>query len=463
MVEGLVLAGIAGAIALGVAAVVPAAYLSAASPGAGAIRTRIVPDWEAVAFTAGICTLACLVFALAPALQATRRTIPLGNLDRSSTRRARFHLRGGFLAAQIAVCTVLLIGAGLATRAIAHAMAFDTGFRVQGVHRISVSMPSELPNDQRRTFQRQLLAALERDEPAPIATGTPGPFTDFPFTIGLALPGEVPSAHRQVARRSVSRRYFEVLGIPMLRGRTFASDAVGEIVVNEAFARAFWRGEDPVGRTVRHIDDKGEIAASLVIVGIVRDAYLTGLERIDPVVFRPTTAGTLITAGDAATLERIRAIAQAMNQSAVVRSWPLADDRREFLEQSRFGAMVAWGIGLLGLLLASVGVLGVFAYAVEERRREIGVRLALGAGRSHIVRMLVSTSGRGMLVGLAAGLLLSLACGPVLRSYLFGLHPLDPVAYFGVITLLGFTAILATLVPARRACRVDPAVTLREE
>ena len=130
---------------------------------------------------------------------------------------------------------------------------------------------------------------------------------------------------------------------------------------------------------------------------------------------------------------------------------------------SRYGAMVAWGIGLLGLLLASVGVLGVFAYSVEERRREIGIRRALGAARMHILMVLVATSGRGVLVGLGAGLLLSIAGGMLLRGYLYGLSPLDPLAYTGVLTLLAVTAAAATLVPARRACRVDPAITLREE
>ena len=460
VIEGLVLAAVAGAISLLVAAILPSAYLYATGTVPGSGRDRFVPDWQVAAVTAAMCTLACLMFALAPALRSTRRTIPLGAIDRGSTRRARFHLRAGFLALQIAVCTVLLIGAGLLTRAIAQAMTFDPGFKVDGVQRVSVSLPSEIPSG---PFERQLLVALERDVPEPVAVGSPGPFTDFPFTMGIALPGEEPSAHRQVARRSVSRRYFEVLEIQMVRGRMFESGAKGEIVVNEAFARSFFSGEDPVGHTVRHIDGKGAVAGIMTIVGVVGDAYLSGLERIEPIVFRPTTSGTLVAVGGAATLERIRGTAHALNHTATVRSWPLSDDVRDYLRESRYGAVLAWSIGLLGLLLASVGVLGVFAYAVEERRREIGVRLALGAARSHIVRMLVSTSGRGMLLGLGAGLLFSLACGPVLRSYLFGLHPLDPIAYLGVITLLGMTAILATLVPARRACRVDPAVTLREE
>jgi ABC-type lipoprotein release transport system permease subunit len=243
----------------------------------------------------------------------------------------------------------------------------------------------------------------------------------------------------------------------------FTSESQGEIVVNEAFVRAFWRGEDPLGKAIRHIDEKGAVAATHTIVGVVRDAYLAGLEEIPPMVFRPTTSGTLITTGGARTKDRIRALAKGLNSHAAVRSWPLSDEIEEYLEESRYGARVAWGIGLLGLVLASVGVLGVFAYSVEERRREIGVRRALGATHADVVRTLVATSGRGMLIGLVAGVLLSTACGPLLRSYLFGLHPLDPIAYGGVLALLGVTAALATLVPARRAIRVDPAVTLRED
>ena len=463
MVEGMVLAGAAGAIALGVAAVAPAAYMRARSPVPELVRVRIGVDWELIAITAAICTLACLVFSLAPALQATRRTIPLGSLDRGSTRLQRFHLRSGFLAVQIAVCTALLIGAGLVTRAIAHATSFDPGYRVQGVQRVSVTLPSETPSDVQTAFARQLLEQLEVDAPAPIAAAHHGPFTDFPFTLGIALPGEAPQDHRQVARRGVSRHYFDVLGIPIVRGRMFASDARGEIVVNEAFVQTFWQAQEPIGLELRYIDDKGAVASTLTVVGVVRDAYLAGLDRIPPIVFRPTTSGTLITAGGAPALERIRAAARALNRSAHVRAWPLSDDVEEFLAPSRYGATVAWGIGLLGLLLASVGVLGVFAYSVEERRREIGIRRALGAARIHIVAVLVSTSGRGVLVGLGSGLLLSMVGGILLRGYLYGLSPLDPLAYTGVLALLGVTAAAATFAPARRACRVDPAVTLREE
>jgi hypothetical protein len=280
--------------------------------------------------------------------------------------------------------------------------------------------------------------------------------------MGVALPGEQPSQYRDVLRRNVSSEFFDVLRIPLIAGRMFPSAAIDEIVVNETFVRTYGLTH-PLGTPIREIDRKGAVARTHTVVGVVRDAYLNGFEGIEPMIFRPATQGSFITAGGPDTVERIRAAALALHPEARVLVLPLTDDVWRALEEPRLGAAVAWAVGLLGLLLAAIGVFGVFAYAVEERRREIGVRLALGAARRDIVRALLSTSGRALLAGLATGLLLSLACGPLLGAYLFGLTPLDPVTYLGVFVLLGATALLATLVPARRACHIDPAVTLREE
>jgi ABC-type lipoprotein release transport system permease subunit len=171
-----------------------------------------------------------------------------------------------------------------------------------------------------------------------------------------------------------------------------------------------------------------------------------------------------VTRDGAATVERIRSTVSSINPAVTVTRQPLTESLRKYLEESRMAAAFAWAIGLLGLTLATVGVFGVFAYAVEERRREIGVRVALGAARHQIISMLVLSSGRAMALGLGAGILLSFACGPVLRRYLFGLSPLDPMAYGMVLLLLAAAAAgTATMTPARRACRVDPAITLRED
>ena len=463
LVEGLVLSLLAGTVSIIVSAAFPGLLLRLGGDEvAPDIAGRFLPDGVVVVFTVVVCAVAALAFALAPALHATRRTIPLGSLDRGSTPGSRVTLRGGLLAMQIAISTVLLAGAGVLTRAVIHAMEFDPGFAIGDVTRVS-AYPPETPGADEGEFHKRLLAELERDPRARIALSRQGFFTPSGFyTIHVVLPGENLLNGRPIDRRSVSGRYFDVLGIQVIAGRTFASNAVDELVVNEAFARAVWQDGSPLGRTIREVDTKGTLLRTHTIVGIVRDAWLTGLDRIRPVVFRPSTSGVFMTRS-VADVERIRAAAVGIQPQARVHAWPLRDDLAEALEESRDGAAAAWGLGILGLLLAAVGVFGVFAYAVEERRREIGVRMALGAARGQIVGMLVSTSGRAILVGLAAGLLGSLAAGPLLGSYLYGLSPLDPLAYGGVILLLSTAATAATFVPARRACRVDPAVTLRED
>lgn len=462
LTEGLVLTTVAGALAIGGSAIVPPLifrYVDEEVPPA--MSARFLPDEQIVLFALTACALSCLIFAVAPAVHATRQTIPLGILDRASTRPSRFHLRSAFLATQIAVCTVLLVGAGLVTRAIVHAMNTDPGFAIEGVDVVSTALP-DLTADTEPVI-RGTLAALERDGGPPVAVAFYKPMEATRFVMSIAFPGQSPRDFEKVLRRPVSARYFDVLGIPFVNGRMFPPGKTDEVVVNQAFARAYWPGESAVGRTLRAVDGNGNVRGVYSIVGLVRDSYLTGLERIDPVIFTPGDVGSFLTRGGPAGVERIRAAALSINPAAVVTARPLREALRTSLEESRTGATLAWAIGLLALTLAAVGVCGVFAYAVEERRREIGVRLALGAARNQILSLLLSSSGRAMGIGLAVGLLLSLACGPLLRSYLFGLHPLDPLAYLGVLTLFAVTGALAIIVPARRACRVDPAVTLRED
>ena len=463
LTEGFVLACAAGLLAMPIAvASARIIFLLADDDIPPYALARLDADTAVLLFIGTVCVMSCLTFALAPALHATRVNIPLATIDRGSTRRGRFHLRSVLLATQIAACTVLLAGAGLVTRAIAHAMRFDPGFEIEGVQIVAVAAPRETPTRERQRLGRQTLASLELAGAPAVAIAEISPLSRTPLVMSMALPDRSATDYESVLLRSVSSRYFEVLGIPTVRGRMFG-DATTEAVVNEAFVRQYWRDRDPIGQPARDVDRKGGVRRTFTIVGVVRDAYLTGLEAIEPVIFTPASSGMFLTRGGAPVVERIRATALGINSAATVTTRPLREDLRKYLETSRMGATFAWGIGLLGLALATVGVFGVFAYSVEERRREIGVRLALGAARGQIVGTLLSTSGRAMMAGLAFGFLASLACGPVLRSYLFGLNPLDPLAYGAVVALLATAAVLATILPARRACRIDPAVTLREE
>jgi predicted permease len=424
------------------------------------VQTRLAPDRLVLLFTLAVSTLACMFFALAPALRVTRGIIPLSSMDRSSTRPAGIAIRTAFLATQVAICTVLLIGAALLTRAVTHAMAFDPGFAMDDVVITAAALPVDgFSPEQRLAFARQLQEQVERASAA-VAIASPSPLETNLF-MQVRLPDE--REPRFVLTSRVSSRYFDVLGLPMVNGTMFNPQNKGEAVVNESMARTFWRAENPLGRTVLNIGRNGDVQATYTIVGVVRDAHLSRLDKVEPMIFTPVTTGRIISRADAALVERIRGLANAINPSAIVRTWPVRDNIWRRLEESRAGAAVAWGVGVLGLALAAVGVFGVFAYAAEERRREIGLRLALGATRPQIIHVLVGTSGRAMLFGLGAGVLASLASGPVLSRYLYGLNPLDPKAYSLVGVLLIAAGALATFIPACRACRVDPAVTLREE
>lgn len=462
LTEGFVLAGLAAALAIGVAALLPEALLRLAGEDVPAyLQRRLAPDAQVLAFSLIVATLACLFFALAPAFRATRGTIPMGAIDRGSTRATRLPLRTVFLATQVAVCTVLLFAAGLLTRAVNHAMSFDPGFAVEGVHIAALSLPSEDYNRaQQSAFVRQVYDELERDYPGGIAIASPTPLQ---IRLGMTIRVPHEKEDRFVMTTAVSPSYFDVLRITVLQGLVFDRKSTTEAVVNEAAAAELWPGRNPLGQVVNDVERDGTVRRTLTVVGVVRNAYLTRLDEIEPMIFTPATTGQLIARGDAETVGRIRTTALGINPAATVRTFPVTDNFRKRLEESQMGANLAWGIGLLGLTLAAVGVFGVFAYAAEERRREIGLRLALGATRSQIVRMLVGTSGRAIMFGLGAGVLGSFASGPVLGQYLYGLNPLDPQAYGLVGVLLIVAGAVATLVPARRALGVDPAVTLREE
>lgn len=462
LTEGLVVAAIAGTLAIGAASLLPGILFALVDEEIPSyVATRLVPGAGVLLFTAAICGIAALAFALAPALHATRITIPLGLLDRAATRRTRFHLRSVLLATQVAACTALLAGAGLLTRAIVHAMSFDPGFQVEGVSVIIPGFPSGTPVKEREGFAAALRSAVNDGQVPPVALVELDPLSDSNFVMFLAAadgrPGE------SVLLRRASAEYFDVLGIPLVSGRPYARAEAGEVVVNESYAKAYWPGESPLGKPVHQGTPTGEIRATHTIVGVAKDAHVTGFREIQPVIFAPASSGMFLTRGGAPAVARLQAAAQGVNRSVTLTTQPLRASVRQALNNSMIGAAFAWGLGLLGLALAAVGIFGVFAYSVEERRREIGVRLALGAARGHIVRMLLTTSGRAMFGGLLLGLLLSLAAGPVLRSYLFGLSPLDPLAYALVLLLLASAAAAATFAPALRACRVDPAITLRED
>lgn len=462
-VETLSLSAVAGALALGVAYGVP--------PLVARVTNELPPEnfspgGVVFGFCAALAVVTALAAGLAPAWRSTGRSVgPLSATGQSPTPRA-LGLRRALLSTQVALATALLVGAGLLGRAVSHASTVDPGFVVHELQAIDVRLPPPASIPRARAFFRDLQSALA-------STDLPGiAFTDEPPLSGsrwavFARRPDAPDVRARVLRRvGVSQNYFDVMGVALLEGRPPSRERPLEAVISARAARELWPdGANPLGRTL--LDGlNSRDTRTLTIVGVAEDVAINSMTDFEPSIYltsedaRPTL---LVRDLGPATVERVRAAAGAILQGVTVTSHPLRDNIRASLTASIIGSQVAWSISALGLLLATIGAFGVFAYAVEERRREIGIRMALGAGRADVVGAVWATAQRAMIVGLAAGLALAMGGAQLLRRFLHGLSPFDPIAYVQIAGILLAAAALATWIPARRAARVDPAVTLRTD
>ncbi len=275
---------------------------------------------------------------------------------------------------------------------------------------------------------------------------------------------------QQVLMRSVSRNYFTVLTIPIVKGNVPANDTPSrELVVNEAAARMLWPNTDPVGRTLLSAVSRTEFEEYRV-VGVAKDLPVRSMSEIEPVIYRMPqwipvswTMTVLVRNAAPGVGARVRAVAASLGTRVTVTEVPLVDYVRGSLATAVLASRGAWAIAALGLVLAMAGTFGVFAYVVEERRHEIGLRMALGALPRQAAAPVLRIAARALGWGLAAGLILSVPAVPLLRHFLYGLDPFDPLAYAGVAGILVLAAGTAIWIPARRAMAADPGTTLRSE
>ena len=451
LTEGLVMAVLAGAGAFLVARSVPVVvFLTDEAPA-----SLFVPDWRVGAVTAAAVVVACLLVALTPALQTTRIAWR-GATTMMSTRSGR--MRGIVLAVQIAIAAVLVLSATLLVRGILHAVSAPADYALHSTTMAKVSVPAG------RTYDSALVTRLARaaDASGPrhgVAVSLPG----RPLGIGrsiLTLPSGV---ELNAELLSLNRAAFDVLQVPLVAGRWASDDLqAGEALLNETLARRLSPVSSVVGQAFTLFTDR----RTYVIAGIVRDAHLTAFDRVEPMVFVPPTLSgvPVLLARSGPDVERqLTALVESVDPDLGVTFAPLSETAKIALRTATGGAVVAASLGLVALLLAIVGVGGVFSYLVEEQRREIGIRLALGGSRAQIATALARACRGAVVGGLTAGLALSIAAGIVLRSFLFGLHPLDPISYAAVGVVLMASALVATALPLRRALRVDPAVTLKTD
>jgi predicted permease len=464
LTESLILSCAVGVPAVAIARVLPQAVIQLIDAPAD-FSQWLVLDQKVLAFALGTCVFAALVFGLLPALRGTRISLAATSARQPSSIHSS-RLRGLLLASQIALTSVLLIGASLLSRGILRTVTADWGFAIDGTQVVNVTLPSGTYRDaQNRTLYASLMNAIESSGFGPVGVADIAPLASSLLQMDIRLPEESDRDNRSVNYRPVSKDYFDVLGIPLVAGRWFDERSSGrEVVINETFAREFWPDKQAVGQTF--VDVHAHMTRE--VVGIVKDTHVAGLNKIEPLVHTPPGMvgrfpSLLIRDKTGGAPNQIRSLLQRLDPRIKVTITPLGDNMRSLLKDSILGARVAWAIGLLGLTLAAVGIFGVFAYFVEQRRQEIGIRMALGARPAQVVRLILGMAQHATCGGLTVGLLLSLGVGPLLNRYLYGLNPLDPIAYAGIVLVILVAAALATYIPARRATRVDPTVTLRSE
>lgn len=460
--ESLLLSIVAGAGALAVVYAVIDPLMHLAEMPA---RDIWAPNATVFAYCAGVSLLMSIAFSLLPALRSTRVSLAHGaGLSATPAGRLRFNL--ALLTTQIALSTSLLTGASLLSRAIVHATTADIGFPIGGLT-IAVFAPSGTTEERRTNAsarQDALELALASSSLPRAAFMSTLPLSSYQ-TILVRRPEDPPQSATAIDLFPMSASAFDVLGVALVEGRPHADrlDANEiEAVVSQRAARMLWPGESALGKTLVNAN------VTYRVVGVSKDAHFMSRESIRPTMHiavkpRPFPPVTVIRAGGPAVIDRLKAVIKRVDPGASVVARSLSEQLAAEMRDSETGARAAWAGSLLALALSTFGVFGVFAHVVESRRREIGIRLALGAGKAQILRALFRTTRLAMLAGLSAGLLLSLATGPLLEQFLFGLNPFDPIAFLVVAVILGMAALVATFIPARRALSVDPATTLRAD
>ncbi|MEO6214255.1 MAG: ABC transporter permease [Vicinamibacterales bacterium] len=449
--------------------------------------TNVRIHWQVIAYTAGASLLTGIVFGLGPALQGARRdsgaNLKEGGRSGTESLRAR-RVRALLAISELAIALVLLTGAGLLIRSVIALNRADPGFATRGVLALRIDLPRARYHDDHRIvgFWDQLtarLAALPGVEAAGV--GTSVLLSRLPNSATIAIEGtpartsDAPNV--PVPMDTVTPGYFSALRIPLTRGRmlTDADSAQTQpvVLVNESFVRRFFPDRDPIGRRVTFGDPAQKATPWQTIVGVVADTRRGGFDR-EPwaetyfplrqspnnrmFVFLRTNGDPTALAGAAQaavwSLDRNQAVASVRT---VVQLLERAEANR------RFTTLLLGVFAAVALTLAAVGVYGVLAYSTAQRTQEIGIRMALGADRRSVLRMVLAGGARIAASGIAIGLVGALLLTRVLSGLLFGVSERDPLTFVLVATTLMAVALAACWIPARRAVRVEPVMALRGE
>ena len=482
LVEGIVLT-LLGALAGVGLAVLGLRTLLALAPASLPRVSAVAIDGRVLGATLAVVVLVGLSFGMIPALQARRRGIH-GALQAESGRGAsagRDHraFRSALVVAELSLAVLLLVGAGLLIKSLWRLSRVDPGFEAAGVLKAEFQLGAKYPQrdwphwQETRQFAeavRRRVAAVPGVVSVAIASNHP---LEAGYTSSIVVVGREAEAadYPEPSLRQVDPGYFPTLRVTLVEGRLFSESddlaAPPVLIINEAARRRFFAGGHPVGQQIQLW------GAARTVVGVVADERFHGLAAAAPPSLylptgqAPTGNGSILvrTSGDPRVLApALRAAVRAVDPEVPLFGVePLTETLSGTLDQRRFTMLVLGAFAGVALLLAMVGVHGVLSYTVAQRNREIGIRMALGADRTSVGRLVVGQGARLAAAGLAIGALGAIAMSRVLTGLLFGVRPLDPLTFLAVGIGLGSVALLATWAPAHKAAKVDPMVVLRAE
>jgi putative ABC transport system permease protein len=468
LTEGLILAALGGALGTALAWAASAALVRFMATPQFPIDIDVAPNTRVLAFTALVAIATALVFAVAPALHATAigPAAALSSGSRATRRRSRW--LSALVSAQVAVSLVLLAGAGLFLRTLGNLQRVDAGFSADAV------VLAEL--DFRRLTAGDLagdVARLPGVAAASLATHTP--LSGWLWSEAFVPAGQVLPERDTALAVGAGPDYFSALRIRILAGRAFSpsddAGAVPVVIVNEAFARRFFPGQPVVGQ--RLSTTVFGVPHEVTVVGLVGNTRTKGLREAPPeTVYLPFAqmkgrgGVTLVVRGQGSVAALTRAIEPAIRAAVPgtpIEILPFAGQVDATIVQERVLALLAAAFALLAMGLAIVGLYGVVAYGVTQRVPEIGVRLALGAGRVQVLGLVLADAAWLVGIGVALGVPAAWLATGWVRTLLFGVTPADPLTAVGAVATLTIAALIAACLPARRAARTDPLVALRQE
>ena len=436
------------------------------------------PDYRVLLFAMALTLGTGLLFGLAPALHASRPDLQVVlKQDTAGTGSRRGdRLRATLVGVQVALSMVLMLATGLLVRGLYATHTIDPGFVYRDIAFISFGLDGMRaePDAARLLLQRLRdgVSSLPGVEAVELASDPP--LGEETALMLIHLPGWSDNEFRMAQLNAVSPGYFSLIGLPIVRGRTFTEAELARarpdadntpVIITETTARNLWGNADPIGRTLGRGDFfKQQVVGSLQIVGVVADAQVSALGTIDPYfVYVPGGEEVLIKsrADFGATASGIQAIVRRLDPELVVRVLPLEGNLGFWRGVSGMVTTLGAGLGGLALVLAAVGIYGVVSYAVTKRYREIGIRVALGATARHVLGMILRQTMRPVVIGAAIGIVAAIGVSRILSSVLFGVSPVDPIGLGGAALLVAAVALAAGLMAARPATSADPTTTLR--